>query len=299
VPRSFGLARAGSFAVIAGVYAVAVSAAWLVFQRAGDAGGHPVAAMALGLAASTGVTWLATRVFDNGSVFDPWWSVLPPVVAAYFTSLSPHADATPRQVAVHAVVWFWAARLTLNWARGWSGLLHEDWRYALLDRTLPLPRWAVQLVAVEGFPTAIVTLGCISLHPALALGDARFHPLDAVALAVGLASVWIEAVADEQLHAFARTKRPGQILDTGLWRFSRHPNYFGEIGFWVSLWLFALSAAPGFAWAAAGPLAMIAMFVFASVPLLDARSRERRPGFDAYAARTSALVPWPPRRGGA
>jgi steroid 5-alpha reductase family enzyme len=284
--------RAGSFAYVGLVYVLAIACAWWTFHAAG---GHPLAAMALGLLAATGVTYVFTLVADNGSVFDAWWSVLPPFAALYLTALSPSASLTARQLAVHVVVWCWAVRLTSNWARGWSGLAHEDWRYVDLVRRWPLPRWAVYAIAVEGFPTLVVVLGCLPLYPALALGDAGFGLLDGLALFVGLAGVAFETVADEQLRSFARSARPGELLDWGLWRYSRHPNYFGEILFWVSLWLFALAAAPGFWWTGVGALAMVLMFVFASVPMLDERSTARRPGFASYAARTSALVPWPPR----
>lgn len=281
--------RSGSFAFIAASYALAVAAAWWAFQRPGVS---PIGALGLGFAASMGVTYLATRLTDNGSVFDAWWSVLPPVAALFFQSLAPGEAVTPRQVAVLTVVWFWAVRLTANWARGWPGLGHQDWRYELLYAKAPLPRWAVQALAVEGFPTAIVTTGCIALYPALALGDAAMHALDWAALALGLASVALELAADEQMHAFALTKQPGDLMDRGLWRHSRHPNYLGEIGFWTSLWLFACSARPDYGWTVIGPAAMLAMFVFASIPLLDERSRERRPGYAEYEKRTSMLVPW-------
>jgi steroid 5-alpha reductase family enzyme len=286
----FRPSRSGSFLYIAVVYTLAVAAAWRVFQ---SVEAHPLVAMALGLLASAAVTYAFIVHADNGSVFDPWWSVLPPFAALFFTGLSSAAEISARQVAVHAVVWFWAVRLTSNWARGWPGLGHEDWRYGDLVEKWPLPKWAVRLLAVDLFPAGIVVLGCLPLYPALALGDASFGAFDGLALALGLAAVSLELVADEQLHAFARTKQPGEIMDQGLWRLSRHPNYLGEIGFWVSLWLFGLAAAPAFWWTGVGALSMIAMFVFASIPLLDERSRERRPGFAEYEARTPALLPWP------
>jgi steroid 5-alpha reductase family enzyme len=280
--------------IVALVYALAIAAAWLVWSQL-DA--HPHWALLAGFAASMAVTFVATSWARNGSVFDPWWSVLPPVAALWLVGLAEGDAWTPRQVAVLVVVWFWALRLTLNWVVGWPGLHHEDWRYVDLKQRWPLPDWAVYLVAVEGAPTVFVWLGCLSLHPALALGDAGFGWLDVVATAVGLGAVALELAADEQMRAFAATKKPGDLMDRGLWRLSRHPNYFGEISFWVSLWLFAVAAAPGVWWVVVGPIAMIGLFLGASIPLLDERSTARRPGYAAYAARTPALVPWP-RRGG-
>ena len=285
--------RAGSFRYVAVVYTLAIAAAWLTWTLLA---GHPHWTLLAGLGAATAVTFVAALHADNGSVFDVWWSVLPPFAALWLTGLSESDALTPRQVAVHAVVWFWAFRLTTNWVVGWPGLHHEDWRYVDLKERWPIPKWAVYLVAVEGVPTLFVWLGCLSLHPALALGDGTFGFLDALALFVGLGAVAIELAADEQMRAFAAKKQPGEVMDRGLWRLSRHPNYFGEISFWVSLWLFAVAAAPSIWWVVVGPVAMIALFFGASIPMLDERSAARRPAYAEYAARTPALIPWPRRR---
>jgi steroid 5-alpha reductase family enzyme len=285
--------RRGSFVYVAIVYFLAVVAAWIVWGRLD---GSPGWVLLAGFAAATGVTFLATLYADNGSVFDAWWSVLPPFAALWLTGLSESDGLTPRQVAVHVVVWFWAIRLTANWAVGWTGLDHEDWRYVAMKERWPVPDWVVYLAGVEGFPTLVVWLGCLSLYPALALGDAGFGVIDGIATVVGIAAVALELAADEQMRAFAATKQPGEIMERGLWRHARHPNYLGEIGFWISLWLFAVAAAPGVWWVIIGPLAMIGLFLGASIPLLDERSSARRPGFAAHAARTRALLPWP-RRG--
>ncbi len=286
--------RAGSFRYVVVVYVLAIGAAWLAWALVD---GHPHWRLLAALGAATAVTFVAALHADNGSVFDPWWSVLPPFAALWLTGLSESDGLTSRQVAVHAVVWFWAFRLTTNWAVGWPGLGHEDWRYIDLKRRWPLPKWAVYLVAVESVPAFFVWLGCLSLYPALALGDSSFGVLDALALFVGLGAVAIELAADEQMRAFAATKQPGEVMDRGLWRLSRHPNYFGEISFWVSLWLFAVASAPGVWWVVIGPVAMIGLFLGASIPMLDERSAARRPGYAEYASRTPALIPWPRRRG--
>jgi steroid 5-alpha reductase family enzyme len=286
--------RAGSFGYILGVYIVAVGVAWLVFELAPF---PPHWAMVAGLFASVAVTFAAALHTGNGSVFDAWWSVLPPVAALWLTGLSPHVELTARQLAVHTVVWFWAVRLTANWARGWTGLDHEDWRYVDLVARWPMPAWLVRLVPVMLIPAAFVAAGCLPLYPALALGDGAMGLLDVVALALGLAATSLELVADEQMRMFTARRRPGEVMQEGVWRWSRHPNYLGEICFWVSLWLFALAAAPDWWWTGVGALAILGLFVFGSIPLLDDRSRERRPGFAEYAARTPALLPRRPRDG--
>ena len=108
-------------------------------------------------------------------------------------------------------------------------------------------------------------------------------------------AILIEALADEQMRAFARTKKSGDIMQSGLWAYSRHPNYFGEISFWWGLFLFGLAADASWWWTGVGAVAMTLLFHFASVPMLDARSVERRPGYEDHMRRVNAIVPGPRR----
>ena len=289
---AFTQSRAGSLIYVTLVYLVAVPLAWQTFSASGLS---PLWAMAAGLYAAAIVCFLAMLPVRNGSVFDAYWSILPPAAAGYFAALSALPDWSLRQIAVLTVVWAWAIRLTLNWARGFPGLHHEDFRYLDLYKSTPAPRWAVQLVLVDLFPTLQIVLGCLPLYPALALAGTGFGWLDGLALAIGIAATVIELVADEQMRSFVRTREPGGHMETGLWRYSRHPNYFGEMLFWTSLWLFALAAAPTYWWTGIGVAAMLLMFLLASIPMMDTRSRARRPGYADYEARTSALLLWPPK----
>src|SRR5262249_15871088 len=111
------------------------------------------------------------------------------------------------------------------------------------------------------------------------------------------ASLVIEAVADEQLRSFRAARRDGAIMVRGLWACSRHPNYFGEIGFWGGIYLFGLAGDLGAFWTGAGFVAITSMFVFVSIPMLDKRSCERRPEFVDHMKRVSALIPWWPKMG--
>ena len=286
------LGKSGSLLLVAIAYSSAIAAAWAVAAAIGH--DRPVWALGLGYLTSALAIYVWSLAVDNGSMFDAWWSVLPPFAAVWLAF--GHVAGMPglRITLVMIVVWIWALRLTSNWARDWPGLHHEDWRY--LDLYSKGPTALIRLVAVHLFPCFVVFLGSLPLVPALVWGTRSVGPLDWIAVTVGVAAATIEFVADEQMRRFARTKSPGDVMDRGMWRFSRHPNYFGEILFWWSLWLFAMAAAPQWWWTVVGPLAMVAMFLAASIPMLDDRSRARRLGYAAYAKRTSVLVPWPPRQ---
>ena len=265
--------KGGSLAVVALAYVTAAGGAWLAAYAVGPH--RPAWALGLGYLVAALVIYAWSLAVDNGSMFDAWWSVLPPLAAVWLAHAATDGVPGLRTALVLIVVWVWGIRLTSNWARDWPGLDHEDWRYLELYTKGPKP--LISLVAVHLFPAAIVFLGSLPLVPALVWGHRPVGPLDWAAAAVGLGAVALEFVADEQMRRFARTKRPGEVMDRGLWRYSRHPNYFGEILFWWCLWLFALAADPAWWWTVAGPAAMVVMFLTASIPMLDERSRRAAP----------------------
>ena len=288
-------ARLAAFAVVIGVYAAAGLAALAVALS----GLHPLATTLLADLAATLVVFLASTAAGNASLYDPYWSVAPPIVVIAW-AVTGHGVGG-RQAAVIVLVLAWAIRLTANWARSWRGLGHEDWRYRQLRGQTAgrLPWWFVNLAGIQLMPTLVVFLGLLPAWPAVTAGTRPLNALDAVATVVTAAAIDVEALADRQLHRFAADPaNRGRTADRGLWRWSRHPNYLGEIGFWWGLWLFGLAAAPDWWWTVIGPLVMVALFVFVSVPLMDRRSLARRPDYAEHMRRVPALVPWPVRRAG-
>jgi steroid 5-alpha reductase family enzyme len=285
------LSRAGSLAVVGASYLAAGLAAWAT--AAALAGRHPITiALAADLVATL-VIFAGSMALTNASLYDPYWSVAPPVIALGW--LAGTGGVPARRALVLVLILVWALRLTGNWVAGWPGLSHEDWRYRML-RAGPAPFWLVNLGGIQLMPTALVFGGLLPVWPALA-GDRPVNPLDLLAILVTAGAIGIEAVADWQLRRFlADLAHRGQVADRGLWRYSRHPNYLGELGFWWGLWLFGLAAAPGWWWTVLGPLAMVGLFVGASVPMMDRRSLARRPGYAEYRSRVPALLPRPGRR---
>ena len=284
-----------AFASCAAAYLVA-SAVALGFGF-GVAWTDPIAIAGGADVAATVAIFLFSLAYGNSSFYDPYWSVAPIAIALYW-ALTPEALAADgaRQLAVVALVGLWGARLTYNWARGWRGLDHEDWRYVDMRRSSGRAFWPVSFLGIHLLPTILVFLGCLSLYPALTSGGAPFGALDLLAVLVTGGAIWIEARADAQLLRFRASRpEPGAILYEGLWALSRHPNYFGEMGFWWGLYLFALAADPSYWWTIAGPLAITLLFRFISLPMIEKRMCERRPEFAAHAERSSLVIPWFPR----
>ena len=236
--------------------------------------------------------------YKNSSFYDAYWSVIPPLLAVFWMWASPGASADPRALMVMVLVWLWAIRLTTNWSVYWGGLHHEDWRYPIVRARAGKFGTLADLFGIHLFPTVQVFLGCLPIYAVMTRIGEPLGWLDAVAFVVTLGAILIELIADLQLHAYiASKKQPGDFIKTGLWAWSRHPNYFGELSFWWGLMLFGLAAAPDqWWWVVLGAAAMTLMFKYASVPLMDDRSVERRPAYAEHMRKVSALLPLPPRQ---
>jgi len=246
---------------------------------------------------ATAVIFAFSLAFRNSSFYDPYWSVIPPLLALWwFATGAPDVDMT-RALLVIALVWYWAIRLTANWATFWGGLHHEDWRYPIVRERAGKFAIPADFAGIHLFPTIQVFLGCLPIYAVMTRGQAPLGWLDALAAIVTFGAITIEMIADLQLHRFIATKKPGSFINSGLWAWSRHPNYFGELSFWWGLMLFGLAVAPDqWWWVVIGALAMTVMFVFVSVPFMDERSVERRPAYAEHMRKVSALLPLPPKR---
>lgn len=254
--------------------------------------GMPILAVLVAMVASTLLLYCVSVFIGNASVYDPYWSVAPPLVALYLLS-SQNTPSPPPERAwiVFAVVTLWSVRLTINCMTRWRRLAEEDFRYRDLRTKSGRWFWVVNLFGIELFPTFLVFLGCLPLFAAMT-SAVPLNWLDLAGLLLGLAAIVIEAAADHQLRRHRTDPARTGILTGGIWGWSQHPNYLGEIAFWWALLLFGLAAgAPP--WIAAGALAMTALFRWVSIPLMLARKRQRHTGYDAEVRGIPVLVPTP------
>ena len=290
------MTKAGSLARIAAAYAIAlvVAAVWLGWGP--DTRWLWLDTLIADLLATV-VVFAASRWYRNSSCYDAYWSVVPPVLLVFWWSQGDLGSDDMRAWLVAAVVLLWAVRLTGNWVHGFPGLHHEDWRYPMVRGRAGRWELLADLVAIHVVPTLQVFLGTLPVYVVVTRADRGLHWIDAIALLTGLGAVALELVADLQMHRFIRHRQPGAVMDRGLWSWSRHPNYVGEVGFWLSLALFGVAASPGDAWwLFAGVVAMLAMFLGASIPMMERRSLERRPYYQDVIDRVPRFVPRPPRR---
>ena len=289
------IGKARSLGLVTGAYlaAVAVAAAWLWW-------GPSTAILWLDTliadVLATLVIFVFSRIYRNSSFYDAYWSVIPPLLLFYWWYRSaPDVDPL-RAWLLTVVIVLWALRLTANWLYAFPGLHHEDWRYPMFKQRAGRFEFVADLVAIHLIPTLQVFLAMVPVYIAITRPGSGLTWLTWVALVIGVGAVALELVADVQMHRFVAERREGQAMDTGLWSWSRHPNYFGEFSFWAALALFGIAAAPEYWWLSClGALAILAMFLGASIPMMEERSLTRRPAYQDVIDRVSRFVPRPPK----
>jgi steroid 5-alpha reductase family enzyme len=237
-------------------------------------------------------TWLVSLIRHDVSIVDSVWSLMVAVGGAVYAA-ELGADTTRAQV-VCALAVLWAARLALyitvrNWGHG------EDRRYQAI-RTRNEPHFAFKsLYLVFVLQAVLAWVVSLSLLASLQGGSA-WGWLDTLGAVLVLFGIAFETIADFQMSRFkASPANHGQVMDRGLWRYSRHPNYFGECCVWWGFYLFALGA--GGWWALVSMISPILMTFLllkvSGVALLEADIGERRPPYRDYIRRTNAFFPGP------
>jgi len=244
--------------------------------------------------------WGASVLLRDASIVDPWWSVGFLLVAAH-TAL--RTGLTPGKTLLLAMVAAWALRL-------WGYLLlrgrgkPEDPRYAAFREKYGADRyWWVSFFQVFLLQGVLVVLISAPLQVAGAAAPPDpVSAFDLLGLALVAAGLSIEVVADTQLASYRRSRArggpeaPGPVLHTGLWRYSRHPNYFGEALLWWGFWTLSLDTPWGWATAFAPALMTFLLVKISGVAMLDAHMAAKRPEYAEYIRTTPAFLPRPPRR---
>ena len=238
------------------------------------------------------VGWLVSLFRKNVTHVDSMWSLFL-MLSAYTYALLLN-DLTPRMFLVLFLVSLWAIRLCvyLTW-RNWGP--HEDHRYVAIRQNNEPHFWIKSIYIIFGLQAVLAWIISIPLFGAIESKVllTRLDVLGGIVFTIGF--VW-ETIADWQLSIFkANTNNKGKVLNTGLWRYSRHPNYFGECCVWWGFYLIA--AAAGAWWTIVGPILMTLLLLKVSgVALLEKDIAERRPAYLSYIQNTNAFIPWFPKR---
>ncbi len=242
--------------------------------------------------------WLLNVAIKDPSFIDSWWA-LGMVVTAWATFLFVgHTGAHAVLLTALCTVW----GLRLGFYLLWRWRKHgPDRRYVTMmalaqkERGWGYARASLLLVFALQLPLQFIVSLPVQLGQ---MGD--LHPLGPIALAgaaVAVVGILFESLGDFQLVAFkANPANAGKVLQSGLWRYTRHPNYFGDACVWWGLWLIAFDAGLGL-WSMPGPvLITILLTKWSGVPTVEGRMRRKRPDYEAYVQRTSGFIPMPPKK---
>ena len=232
----------------------------------------------------------------NSSLYDPFWSLAPvPIVLV----LSNGMSSLEVKLLVVIPITLWAIRLTRNWIISWEGFSHEDFRYKDLKNTNKFQAELNNLFGIHLIPTLIVNFG---LFPLFYLVDVVQTDSSVLIYYLYLASIFtflavvLETVADEQMREFRdNPKNKGKTMKYKLWKYSRHPNYLGEVLFWYGIYFMGLSTGLLPLWLILCPTLMLALFIFISCPMMDKRSLKNRSDYAEYMRKTSMLLILPPK----
>lgn len=282
--------RAKSMAVIAACYIAAFSAGLLAFV---NLDGQLWWKLLIADIVATIVIWIGTLIFNNASIYDPYWSVQPIVIVDILLFGSGRLDTG--SVLLALIINIWGARLTANWAYTFKGLHMQDWRYDMIKQKTGRLYPVASLLGIQMMPTLIV-YSCILPAVYYVTRESGMNPLMIAGLLVSATGIFFEAAADYQMHTFRRDNPDRtKIIRVGLWKNSRHPNYLGEIMVWWGVYIVMLSSHPDLWRLGSGALANTALFLFISIPMAERRMAGYKHGFREYIEQTRSLLPIPKR----
>lgn len=274
--------RALSFIIITLVYIIALTVGILVYVALDF---DWWISLLIADAVATVVIFFFSVIFNNASVYDPYWSVQPPVILISF-AVAHGVNAFG--IVLLFVVLIWGIRLTANWAYTFGGLNHQDWRYTMLREKTGFFYPVVNLVGIHMVPTLVV-YGCILPAVYAIRNGLKLNALSILCLLLSLLATIMQGVADCQMHRF-RKNRSTSFIRSGLWKHSRHPNYLGEILMWWGVALSVAAADPNAGYLCIGAIANTLLFLTVSIPLADGR-QSRKDGFEDYKKETRMLLP--------
>ena len=257
------------------------------------------ALLATTLAASLGamfLLWLLSLRLRDASIVDIWWG--PGIAALAAVAFVVTGGSHPRRTLLLALTALWALRLGgyLLWRNAGCG---EDPRYQAMRRHFGARFEAISLLSVFGLQGVLQWIVALPLQLAqLDPGPAQLGAIDALGALLFACGLGFESVGDFQLARFrADPAQQGRVLDRGLWRYTRHPNYFGDCSAHWGLFVVALATPWGWV-GVLGPLTMTVLLLRVSgVALLERSIGKRRSAYGDYQRRTSAFIPWPPKPG--
>jgi steroid 5-alpha reductase family enzyme len=243
--------------------------------------------------------WLLSIRLKDPSFVDGWWALGMVVIA--WTTFFVGGARGPHALALVALCTVWGLRLGLYLLWRWRSHGPDPRYQAMMGKAQAERGWSfakASLLMVFALQGPLQFIVCLPVQLGQATGAQSFEALAWAGVALACIGIAFETIGDHQLVRFkADPANAGRVLDTGLWRYTRHPNYFGDACLWWGLYLIA--ADTGWIGAASLPGPLLITFLltkWSGAPTVEGRMRRRRPEYEAYIARTSGFIPLPPKR---
>ena len=250
------------------------------------------ASAAMVVAIALALLWLVSLARRDASIIDSFWGfgfVLVAIASLLGGRQFPPDEAV---IGVVALVTLWGLRLSAHLFTRWWREGAEDYRYQKMRAFHGEHFWWRSLFTVFLLQGVLMWLVALPIMAAAQLGGNIMYPFAALAaLALALLGLGIETIADSQLKRFRATAKPDDVLATGLWAYSRHPNYFGDAVFWWGIWLAVVATTPALVWTIIAPLIMNYLLVNISGAAMLERKLKKKAAYAAYTAATSRFLP--------
>jgi steroid 5-alpha reductase family enzyme len=241
---------------------------------------------------ATIIVYIFNLIFRNASVYDPYWSVQPPLIlAGFYLVYRIPFNAAHLLIAIPLILW--ELRLTVNWAVGFDNLSWQDWRYRDIKQQYPRYEKLMVFFGIMYMPTCLVFLGVIPLWYILtsSVGSHLLSGLGGIIIAAG---TLLELIADREMKRYKADPARSPCICGGVWKYSRHPNYLGEILVWIGLFIGGLQNFHPLS--LPGVLLIITLFITISIPMMEKHLLARTPSYRDYRRNVPILLPLPPRR---
>lgn len=295
--------RLASYLIIVLTYAVAIVGGYFLFTVLpfdNNTGNSVLLKLLIVDAVATVWVWVVGMIFNNASVYDPYWSVAPVVmIIGYAVAREAY---NPYVIVIMVLIGIWGLRLTINWAIGFKNLHIQDWRYAQLQEKHPKLWFLISLFGICMMPTIVVFIAMLPAFQyveVITTGAAAQSLGNFLGMLVVIAGITIETLADIQMHQFKSIAANADLVnDHGLWSVSRHPNYLGEIMFWFGICVMGISfyEQNGFtnSWVLImSPIIVLLLFGYISIPMMEKRQLSRKPAYKEYKENTNMLLIFP------
>lgn len=242
---------------------------------------------------STVIIYFFSLIIKNSSLYDAYWSLTPLVMLTYLIILNNN-NLNIYHYILYIVFSFWSIRLTINWIITFENRKWIDWRYQDLKAKSNKYTWQfINFFGIMMMPTLLVFVAFIPLIYAININLNAFSLIGSFIILIG---TLLELFSDHYMHNFLKSNHKNEVINIGLWKYSRHPNYLGEILIWTGVYLVLLLVAYEYWYLFVVMLLIILLFNFISIPLAEKRQLSKRSTYKEYQLETSRLLIIPKKK---